>query len=73
MLSYRRASTNDMHISVACSVLVYISRNTVARAINMSMVYAVALGVPHIKTGAVTSVTGEYEKIRVNSKNIIDI
>jgi hypothetical protein len=53
-----------MHILVECLALVYISRNTAARAINMSMVYAAVPDVPHIKTEVVTFVTGRWEILK---------
>jgi len=64
MLLFRKVSMSGMHISAECSVLAYISRNTVARAINMSMVYVVVPDVPHIKTEAVTSATGRQKKFK---------
>jgi len=62
MLSFRKASMNDTHISVECSAPAYISPNTAAKAINMSMVYAAVPDAPHIKTEAVTFVTGKQKK-----------
>lgn len=72
MPSCRKVSTNGTHTSVVCSVLVYTLQNIVARAINMSMVYAAAPVVPRTRIGAVTSVIGEYKRIftGVTGKNI---
>jgi len=63
-LLFRKVSMSGTHISAECLVLAYISRNTVAKAINMFMVSVVVPDVPHIKTEAVTSAIGRQKKFK---------